>query len=201
MRRWFLPSTPDVLGLLHRQGEISIEAAEAFAAWSGGDASAESSVRAKEHEADAARRELLAALRQAFVTPASPEDLYELSERLDVVVNGAKDLVREAELLDMSPDASMAEMAGHVLDGVRALVGAMGVLTSDRERATGLADEAGHHERELERSYRRGMSALLTVPELREVMGRRELYRRYARLGDAIDRVAHRVWYTVVKEA
>jgi len=39
------------------------------------------------------------------------------------------------------------------------------------------------------------------VDEIHEVMGRRELYRRYARMGDAIKGVAHRIWYAVVKEA
>jgi hypothetical protein len=36
---------------------------------------------------------------------------------------------------------------------------------------------------------------------LREVMGRRELYRRLSRVGDGIIDVAERVWYAVVKEA
>jgi hypothetical protein len=35
---------------------------------------------------------------------------------------------------------------------------------------------------------------------VREVAARRELYRRYARIGEALVRVAHRVWYLVVKE-
>jgi hypothetical protein len=44
------------------------------------------------------------------------------------------------------------------------------------------------------------MSALLQVNEIREVAGQRELYRRCARMGDAIEGVAHRIWYAVVKE-
>jgi hypothetical protein len=52
----------------------------------------------------------------------------------------------------------------------------------------------------VEREYRRAMSALLTVNDLAEVMGRRELYRRMSRLGDLVHAVAERVWYAVVKE-
>ena len=44
-------------------------------------------------------------------------------------------------------------------------------------------------------------AGLLAVPDLREVMGRRELYRRFARIGDDITEVAERVWYAAVKEA
>jgi len=44
------------------------------------------------------------------------------------------------------------------------------------------------------------MSKLLIVEDAREVTGRRELYRRYARLGEALESVAERVWYSVVKK-
>ncbi len=56
-------------------------------------------------------------------------------------------------------------------------------------------------QRQMERTYRLGMSSLLEVADLREVMGRRELYRRFARIGDDVVEVAERVWYAAVKEA
>ena len=45
------------------------------------------------------------------------------------------------------------------------------------------------------------MSALMEVDDLREVMSRREMYRRLSRIGDLVHIVAERVWYAVVKEA
>jgi hypothetical protein len=44
------------------------------------------------------------------------------------------------------------------------------------------------------------MSQLLELDDLREVMGRRELYRRFARISEDVMRVADRVWYATVKE-
>ena len=44
------------------------------------------------------------------------------------------------------------------------------------------------------------MSVLTEETDLRLIAGRRELYRRYSRIGDNLVRVAHRVWYSVVKE-
>ena len=38
--RWFLPETPDVLGLLRAQIAVTLEGLDAFAAWAGGDAGA-----------------------------------------------------------------------------------------------------------------------------------------------------------------
>ena len=44
------------------------------------------------------------------------------------------------------------------------------------------------------------MSDLSDVDDLALVFGRRELYRRYSRIGESLVRVGHRVWYSVVKE-
>ena len=55
-------------------------------------------------------------------------------------------------------------------------------------------------ERRLEKTYRRAMSSLLEQSDLREVTGRRELYRRFSRLGAGVAETAERVWYAVVKE-
>ncbi len=200
MRRWFLPETPDLLGLLAHQGDVTVRGMDALCAWSKGDFSQGAALHAIEHEGDLAAREVLIAVKHAFVTPISPEDIYEISERLDAVLNAAKNLVREAELVSMAPDPPMAEMADLVALGARDLVQAFPGLASDPDRATECADAAVRQERALEHVYRRAMSALLQIHDIREVAGRRELYRRYARMGEAIEGVAHRIWYAVVKE-
>ena len=92
-------------------------------------------------------------------------------------------------------------MADLILSGVRDLVRAFPDLAHDPDRATAAADAAVDRQRDIEEVYGRAMSALLDVTEVREVTGRPELYRRYVRMGDAVEHVAHRVWYTVVKEA
>jgi uncharacterized protein Yka (UPF0111/DUF47 family) len=201
MRRWFLPESPDLLGLLAHQGAITVDAMAAFSAWAEGDATQGEVVHQLEVRGDEAGRQVLTAVSEAFVTPISPEDIYELSERLDAVLNAAKNLVRESELLDMRPDPPIAEMADLVALGVQALVQAFPVLASDPQRATECADGAVAQQRALEHVYRRAMSALLLEQDIHEVAGRRELYRRCARMGEAIEGVAHRIWYAVVKEA
>jgi hypothetical protein len=200
MRRWFLPESPDLLGLLAHQGEVTIRGMDAFSAWSKGDRSQSATLQSVDHQGDLASRKVVLAVKDAFVTPISPEDVYEISERLDAVLNAAKNLVREAELLSMDPDPPMAEMADLVGLGVRDLVRAFPTLASDPNAATECADAAVRQQRALEHVYRRAMSALLHIDDIHEVAGRRELYRRCARMGDAIEGVAHRIWYAVVKE-
>lgn len=74
-KRWFLPETPDVLGMLRRQMAVTIDGVDAFARWAAGDAAAGQAVRDAERQGDDAKRDLLSALREAFVTPIEPEDL------------------------------------------------------------------------------------------------------------------------------
>ncbi len=200
MRRWFLPQNPDVLGLLNEQVIVTLRGLDAFVEWSAGDVAAERVVRDAEHEADDARRRLMTGVLAAFSPPLEPEDIYELSERLDTVLNGAKNVVREAEVMNMAPDPPLAEMARALRDGVGHIATAFGALVSDAGVATAEADAAIKRVRAMEHSYRRAMSELLTAHDLVEITGRRELYRRYARLGETLESVAERVWYSVVKK-
>ena len=205
-RSWFLPETPDVFGMLQAQAAVTIEGMTALTAWAGGDVTGSDRLRAAEHAADDHKRTLQAALRTAFVTPIGAEDIYVLSERLDAVLNGAKDAVRESEVLDMAPDEAVRSMSELIAEGVSHLATAFERLahrdgSDDGQSATDEADVAIHSQRELERVYRRAMSALLTESDLRVVMGRREMYRRFSRISEVVIEVAERIWYSSVKEA
>lgn len=205
MRSWFLPETPDVLGMLEEQARITVGGFEALVDWAAGDRSGMDRVRESEHRADERKRELRRALTEAYVTPLDAEDIYTLSERLDTVMNGAKDAVREAELMAIPPDEHVLGMCSLLAEGVRHLADAFAGLREPRgrargERPTDAADAAIRSQRNLERVYRTAMSALLEVEDLREVMGRRELYRRLSRMSEDVIEVAERVWYAILKE-
>ena len=91
-------------------------------------------------------------------------------------------------------------------EGVHLLAQAFAHIAGDADdsgetEATDAADAAVKAQRQVERVYRRAMSALLEVEDLRVVMGRRELYRRFSRISDDVTEVAERVWYAAVKEA
>jgi uncharacterized protein Yka (UPF0111/DUF47 family) len=199
VRSWFLPDTPDVVALLRAQGAVTIEGVEAFTTWARGDAAAAQAVRHVEPRGDAAKREVLNALRAAFVTPLEPEDVFALSRGLDWIVNYARDLVNESEALACPPDEAIAEMAALLGEAVRNIDDAIGALGAGGDEATRLADAAIKAERRLEHVYYRGMAAVLHVEDRHERIARRELYRRCARIGETVIDVAERVIYAVVK--
>ena len=200
-RRWFLPQTPDVIGLLRRQLEVTIEGVDAFARWADGDRTAATVLAEAERQGDEAKRELLSALREAFVTPLEPEDLFTLSRGIDWILNWVGDLVREAEIMDCPADAGLAEMARLLGEAVRHVDVAISLIESDEGGATEAANAAIAAERRLEDCYYRGMADLLRVEERSERITLRELYRRCARIGELIIDVAERVVYAVVKES
>ena len=202
---WFLPDNPDVLDMLCRQATVTCEGLEALVGWANAEDGAAERVREFEHRADDTKRELRLALTNAFITPIDAEDLYVMSERLDAVLNGAKDTVQESEVMGIGPDESVAAMAALLADGASHLATAFERLNPARRSkggpgATDAADAAVKSQRRLERVYREAASALLEVDDLREVMGRRELYRRFSRVSETLVEAADRVWYATVKE-
>jgi uncharacterized protein Yka (UPF0111/DUF47 family) len=200
-RHWFLPDVPDVLGLLRHQLAITVRGMDAFAAWAAGDAQAAETVHALEHEADTVKRELRLALRDAFVTPLDPEDLFTLSRGIDWMLNHAKDAIGECEAMGCHPDEPTATMAALLADSVRHIDEAVAMLAARAGDATTPADAAVKSERNLEKAYRAAMVGLADVADVRVVMGRQELYRRCSRMGETAVDVAERLIYAVLKES
>lgn len=203
--RWFLPETPDVIGMLQAQAEITLQGMHAFAAWAAGDAARAEDVRRAEHDCDEVRRRLVDAVSEAFTTPLEPEDIFQLSRDLDKVINGAKNTVREAESMEFPPDRATAEMAVLLAEGVEHIKTAFGYLDGrtggSGAPATEAADAAVKSQRNLERVYREAASELLEVTDIAVLAARREFYRRVSAISDDIVSVADRIWYSRVKES
>lgn len=207
--RWFLPETPDVIGMLQKQADITVSGMDAFAQWAAGDTPQAEAVRAAEHDCDEVRRALVDAVSEAFTTPLQPEDLFQLSRDLDKVINGAKNTVREAEAMQFPPDQATADMTVLLAEGVRHIRDAFAALAQrrgtgaavTRQSATQAADAAVKSQRNLERIYRQAAGDLLAVIDISVVTARREFYRRISAISDDIVSVADRIWYSEVKES
>ena len=200
-RRWFLPDTPDVVGLLRGQTAVTLEALEALATWAAGDAAAAQAVRDAEPRGDAAKREVLNALREAFILQLEPEDVFTLSRGIDWILDHARDLIEEAEAMSVSPDAGIAEMVSMMVEATRQIDDAIGHLGRDDDQATAASDSAIKTARRLDHCYYRETAKLLEVEEMRQRIGLRELYRRCDRISEVLIDVAERIVYAVVKES
>ena len=201
---WFLSGEPDVLALFDAQVEETVRGMESFAAWAASGSKEDAlAVRKAEHAADEARRRLMEVLRKALVTPLDPEDLYTMSERLDTVINGAKNAVRDAEALEWKPDKATAEISQWLLEGTQHLSHAVRLIRRDPKEASERADEATHCARKVEKVYRAAIASLRTdrAEDPLSVVTTYEAYRALLAISDGLVHVAHRIWYALLKES
>ena len=202
LRRFFLQEKPDVLGLLNRQASITHGGMKEFAAWSaGGDEAQAHAVRDAEHSADAARMAVLEALSAALMTPVDQEDLYTLSERLDAVLNAAKDTVRESEVLGVPTDEHTAEMGALALEATDHLVAGLEALGHKQEHPGEHADAAIKAARKIDRAYRHAIAGLPADADARRQIQTIEVYRGYTAIAEAVVHVATRTWYSLLKSS
>jgi uncharacterized protein Yka (UPF0111/DUF47 family) len=200
-RSWFLPETPDVLGLLRQQLAVTVEGVDAFAEWAAGGEWTTAEVREIEERGDVAKRGLLEALQRAFVTPLEPEDLFTLSRSIDWILNDVGDLVAEAEALDCGPDQQINQIAKLLAEAVHHIEAAVAQLDVSAKRTTIEADAAVKAVRGTDQPYYEGIARTPGLEERGERIARRELYRRCDRLGDTVVDVAERIIYSVVKQS
>ncbi len=199
---WFLSGDPDLLELLGNQMTETVVGMRAFARWSAsGDEADAQAVRHAEHAADRARRALAEGVQKVLVPPLEPEDLYTMSERLDVVMNRAKSVVRDSQAVDWHPDAAAASMAAALLEGTEHLAEAVSCVRGDAAKANTCADKAIHCVRTAEKAHRAAMVALRDahIDDALILITTYEAYRSYLAIGEAIVHVSHRIWYSVLR--
>ena len=198
--RWFLPHHPDVLGLLRDQADVTTRGMTAFARWSAtGDAADARAVRDAEHEGDDLRHELLQALSTALTTPIEQEDAYALSERIDEVLDRAKDTVRVADAFQWRPDEHTAAMGASVEEATRHLNAAVGCLSSKSEHPGDHAELMIKAARTVEHGLLAAFAALPRDGTSWDRTAALEVYRGYSDVEHALLRVADRTWYAVLR--
>jgi len=113
-------------------------------------------------------------------------------------------IVREAEVLAIDPDERAAELAGELVEGKHQVRAAFDQMTGSGDAATAEADAALAAERRMENGEWRKSTGGPCAPAVergpRQVVARRELYRRLLEAGERLAAVAERIWYAVVKE-
>src|SRR5262249_11152366 len=139
----FSPKT-NFYRLLDKQASITLAGIEALKTWiEEGAPGRGQKVRDYEHEADDTVLDLQKRLVDSFITPFDREDIYDLSARLDEVINAAKTTVREIEALEISTeDQFLLEMVATLSEGTRCLAQSFSHLERDLDSASQEAELA-----------------------------------------------------------
>lgn len=198
-QRWF-PPAPNFLGIIDNQLGHARQALEAFTRWSAtpGPPGVEEIFQI-ETDADQVRRELVTALASAFDTPLDREDLDDFSQRIDDIVDGVRNLVREATALAVIPDDAMGQMVGHLQDALTDLQNALHCLPKDLHGALTNSAKSRHALRLNERIYTEALARLLQSDDFRFILRQREAYRLMVHLSEQVERAGEELDHAVNK--
>jgi uncharacterized protein Yka (UPF0111/DUF47 family) len=197
----FEPTT-DFYELLNEQAEKTVEGLQALNDWVASDSSERcQTVRDREKEADELKLQLGRELFEAFVTPFDREDIYDLSARLDEVINGAKAIVREMETFEVVPKQHpvIRDMVAILVEGTVCLRKSFAALQHQQQEASDQAVLARKSENKLAKVYRIAIQDLLKLDDIKEIMRVKEVYKTVLQVGERIDNVGEKLLHAIVK--
>jgi len=198
--RMFEPSV-DFYDMLNRQAAKTLEGMEALDQWINDGAQKRGQVvRDLERDADELKLELERKLVESFITPIDREDLYDLSARLDEVINAAKSTVREIEALEVSAnDRYLQEMSQILIEGTRCLMLSFAALKCDPAEASQQAFLARKSENRFTKVYRQAMRNLFKLDDCKQILRVKEVYRSLLQAAERIDVVGEKLLHVIVK--
>ena len=85
---------------MRAQVALTTDGVDMLAAWASGEEVSGTDFRVGEDIGETAQRNLVITLREAFITPIEPEDLFAISRGFEWILDGAGDLVAEADVLE-----------------------------------------------------------------------------------------------------
>jgi len=197
----FFEHRTEFFDMLIEQSRTTLEGMEALETWiTTGAAGRCQVVRDLEHKADDQKFALEKHLAETLITPLDREDIYDLSARLDEVINAAKQTAREIEAFGTRrDDPALAEMAGTLVAGSRNLVHAFENLNLNHQEASKFASLARKSDSKCEKVYRRAMKELFELDDTKTIMRTVEVYKTLMAGGNRIDTVGEKLLHVIIK--
>lgn len=194
------PTTPDFFKMLMEQSlQVTHSVGRLVEYMETGDPAVGQALKKDEHDADTIKVRNIHALNEAFSTPIDREDIYRAIMDLDEVVNYCKTTYNEMDVLGLTPDAYMLEMAKLLGEGADAIANGFAKLAKTPEAAAIDADAARKAERRVEKLYRRALPELFQGEDYINMFKRREIYRHIAYAAERMAGCANTLHDIVVK--
>jgi len=208
MRALFRKRQNKFIHLIHNQAALTLEGMEALKTYmENQDSHAAELLKAKEKEADEARRILIDELNRTFVTPFDREDIFALSRTIDDVIDYAYSTVDEMEILKVKPTSYMQRIASLLKDAAYELLMAVDRLEEHAGVAGEHAQRAKALENRVESVYREAIADLFSETKgndndaILKILKQREVYRHLSNAADRGDEAANVIADIVVKVA
>lgn len=189
---------------IQQQCELNVEAAGALLDYMGKPSKKNAQrVQQLEKDADEIRRMLVDELNRTFVTPIDREDIYALSRAIDDILDDTWFTINEMDILDVTPNSFLAEMASLLSQGAEEIKLALDRLTTHPNVASSHAIRARSVNNNMETLYATALADLFKKPKDLDnvvmMLKLREIYRHLFHAADRIGDAANIVDDIVVK--
>ena len=204
MRALFVKRQNIFIKLIHEQASLTLDGLEALVVYfENHDPEMAKLLKAKEKEADEARRILIDELNRTFVTPFDREDIFALSRAIDDVIDYAYSTVIELEVFNVQATPFMRRIASLLRDATYELLQAVIRLENHPNVAGDHAQRAKALENRVEDVYRDALADLFKgatdLEHVVLVLKLREIYRHLSNAADRGDEAANVIADIVVK--
>jgi uncharacterized protein Yka (UPF0111/DUF47 family) len=160
-------------------------------------------VRQLEKDADEVRRLLIDELNRTFVTPIDREDLHGLSRAIDDILDDTWFTINEMDILDVTPNDFLREMAGLLSHGAAEIKLAIDRLEQHPQIASDHTLRARSTNNDMETLYARALADLFQKPKdldnVITMLKLREIYRHLFHAAGRIRDSANTIDDIVVK--
>jgi uncharacterized protein Yka (UPF0111/DUF47 family) len=187
--------------MLDSQADTTLRGMVALDQWIAGGCNGRcQQVRDLEKEADEIKLELEREIVESFITPIDREDLYDLSAKLDEVINAGKTIAREVEAMEVhSQNSFLVEMAATLVEGTRCVVQSFNHLDTNLVEAANQAFLARKSETRFSKIYRQAMQHLFTSDDFKIVLKTQEIYSCMSLGARRIDEIGEKLSHVIVK--
>jgi uncharacterized protein Yka (UPF0111/DUF47 family) len=171
------PPRYDFSKMLQEQVAITVEGIAALQTWLNmGTLSEPVRLVETEEKADEIRHDLESKLMEAFSTPFDRQNIYAISHDMDLILNFALSTALEMRAFNVYPDQPIKEMADALLNGVRLLAEALGIMMTHPEKADAMIRGMRAQEHDIEKLYVQSMAVLLKGRDAFDALRKREIY-------------------------
>lgn len=160
-------------------------------------------VQELEQQGDEVRRILIDELNRTFVTPIDREDIHALSRAIDDILDDTWFTINEMDILNVSPNGFLKQMAKLMLQAAEDIKMAMERLEEHPAVATSHAVKAKAIDNEMETLYAEALADLFKKPKdldkVVDMLKLREIYRHLFHASGRIDDASNIIMDIVVK--
>ncbi len=171
------PTNHDFFGMLSKQAEQTTAGVKALIIWlDAGGSDDPVNVAREKVKGDQIRLEMESELQRAFTTPFDRQDIYEVSRRMDHILNFSVSTASEMKAFEVKPDDAVLTMARSLLKGTRLMVDCVNTLKDNPSGAADLIPKMRAEESLIEKTYIQHMAGVFMNDEPIMAMKKREIY-------------------------